>query len=269
MYYEILISGKAFPLNGTIPIAFKFTPLAKVRLHRIKIFLSETVQYYCRDKKVNRLEASRKLVVFEKQPQKPGEALPHDVVSREPGFMSSGSSGVGVSSSRTLPPQMATPTRPGGAISRLGRSSITRTLSIRDDPSAPSLLGDLEGGNASGVSTEFEVNVPLPGCQPVPTPSDYRNRNAPLIPKCFHHTTIWANIVVNHWIKIVLRISKADENAQNKSKRRHFEISIDTPIHLLSVFPPIYCINFSAVLKPIHIFPPILIPRQFPFQGQI
>ena len=266
MYYEILISGKAFPLNGTIPIAFKFTPLAKVRLHRIRILLSENVEYYCRDKKVHRSEGMRKILLFEKQAQK-SEEPPHGVVGRETSFASSSSSGVAVFGSRTLPPQMATPAHPGG-IPRIDRPSMTRNPTIRD-LSAYSILGNLEGGDASGVSTEFEVNVPLPGCQIVRTPIDYRNKNSPLIPVRFHHTTIWSNIVVHHWIKIVLRVSKADENAENKTKRRHFEISIDSPIHLLSVFPKMYSINLSVVLKSICIFLHILIPRQFALQDQI
>ena len=208
-------------------MAFKFTPLAKVRLHRIKVFLSENVEYYCRDKKVHRIEPMRKLLVFEKQAQRSGEVSPHGVVGREPNFMSSGSSEVGVSGSRPTP----SPFRPGGS-PRVGRPTIGRQATLRDDFSAHSLLGNLEGGDGSGVSTEFEVNVPLPGCQVVRTPIDYRNKNSPLLPIRFHHTTIWPNIVVHHWIKIVLRISKTEEN---KSKRRHFEISIDSPIHLLSV----------------------------------
>lgn len=269
LYYEILISGKAFPLNGTIPIAFKFTPLAKVRLHRIKIFVSENVEYYCNDKKVHRLEAKRKILLFEKQAEKSGEVSSQGVVGREPSFMSSGISGVGVSGPRTFSPQIVAPTRPGGAISRIGRPSISRYPTIKDDPSAPSLLGDLEGGDASGVGTEFEVNVPLPGCQVVRIPVDIRNKNSPLIPMRFHHATIWPNILVHHWIKVVLRVSKADENAENKSKRRHFEISIDAPIRLLSVFPRMSCANFSAVLKPIHIFLHIIVPRQPHFQDQI
>jgi hypothetical protein len=138
--------------------------------------------------------------------------------------------GIGVSGSR---PANSSPLRPGG-LPRLGRPNVTRQHT-KDDFSAHSLLGNLEGGDASGMSTEFEVDVPLPGCQVVRTPIDSRTKNSPLIPVRFHHGTIWENIVVHHWIKIVLRISKTDDTAENKSKRRHYEISIDSPIHLLSV----------------------------------
>jgi len=241
LHYEILISGKAFPLNGVIPIAFKFTPLAKVRLHRIKVFLSENIEYYCRDKKVHRLEPMRKLLLFEKQAQRSGEVSPAGVLGREPSFMSfNPSSGIAVSGSRPAPPSSNhTSTGPASArgLPRRIRPGASRQHTTRDDPSAHSLLGNLEGGDGSGSSTEFEINVPLPGCGSVRTPIDARNKNSPLIPVRFHHTTIWSNIVVHHWIKIVLRISKADDSTENKGKRRHFEISIDSPIHLLSVQP--------------------------------
>ena len=223
-------------MNGVIPVAFKFTPLAKVRLHRIKIFLSENIEYYCRDKKVHRLEPRRKLLLYEKQAQKSGEGSPREGLVRQNSQTPAAASGVsatGVSVSGSRPP-VATPL---ARLPGLGRPIIPRQASSREDFSANSLLGNLEGGDASGVSTEFEVEVPLPGCQVVRAPLDSRNKNSPQIPVRFHHGTIWPNIAVHHWIKIVLRISKADESTENKSKRRHFEISIDSPIHLLSVLP--------------------------------
>lgn len=106
---------------------------------------------------------------------------------------------------------------------------------MRSSSFANSLLGNLEAGEAAAVGTEFEVDVPLPGCQPVRTRIDPGIKNSPMISAKFHHGTIWPNIVVHHWIKIILRVSKADESSEGKNKRRHFEISIDSPIHLLSV----------------------------------
>jgi len=182
----------------------------------------------------------RKFLVFEKQAQKSGEVSPAGILGREPSFLSSGqsfsSSGIAVSGSRPLafPNSAALPAAARGQPPRVVRPSVGRQPTL--DPSAHSLLGNLEGGDGTGGSTEFEINVPLPGCASVKAPIDMRNKNSPSIPVKFHHTTIWSNIVVHHWIKIVLRISKSDENSENKTKRRHFEISIDSPIHLLSVY---------------------------------
>jgi hypothetical protein len=191
---------------------------------------------------VHRMEPMRKLLLYEKQAQKSGEVSPRGVVGREPSFMSSASTsvsgGIAVAGSR---PSNPNPLRSGSLpIARIARPLVARQSTAKDDISAHSLLGNLEGSDASGVSTEFEVDVPLPGCQPVKTPIDPRNKNSPMIPVKFHHGTIWPNITVHHWIKIVLRISKVDDTAENKSKRRHFEISIDSPIHLLSVHPSFY-----------------------------
>jgi arrestin-related trafficking adapter 3/6 len=254
LHYEILISGKAFPLNGIIPVAFKFTPLAKVRLHRIKVFLSENVEYYCRDKKVHRMEPMRKLQVFEKVAQKSSsENAPTGSIVREPSFLGTAGSGIGISGTRQSPAAQNA-SRPT-TLSRMGRPGIPRLATVKDDLTTHSLLGNLEGGDASGISTEFEIDIPLPGCQAVRTPLDIRNKNSPLVPVKFHHGTIWSNIVVHHWIKIVLRISKADET--NRGKRRHFEISIDSPIHLLSVSLYLYYSDYSVVLKQILIYLPI------------
>lgn len=198
----------------------------------------------------------RKLLLYEKQAQKSGEVSPRGVLGREPSFMSSastsGSGGIAVSGSR---PSNPNPLR-SGSLPRIARPLVTRNPTAKDDISVHSLLGNLEGSDASGVSTEFEVEVPLPGCQSVKTPIDPRNKNSPMIPIKFHHGTIWPNITVHHWIKIVLRISKVDETAENKSKRRHFEISIDSPVHLLSVF-----------LSPYLLLTIVSIPSKYIFTG--
>lgn len=47
-----------------------------------------------------------------------------------------------------------------------------------------------------------------------------------------HPDTSFENIQCDHWIKISLRISRKDPT--NPEKRKHFEISIDSPIHLCS-----------------------------------
>lgn len=243
-------------------MAFKFTPLSKVRLHRIKIFLSQNVEYWCRDKKVHRLQPVRKLLLYEKQAQKSGENSPISPLGNPESNFFPGTSGVGVAGPRNSPV-------PARGLPRLSRPQPFRRSSLRDDTSNHNLLGNLEGGDASGVSTEFEFNVSLPGCRAVRTPLDSKNQSSPLIPVRFHHGTIWPNIQVHHWIKIVLRISKVDETSRDKPKRRHFEISIDSPIHLLSVCRDMYKTNSSVDLKRIHPFPRIVIPPQYLLQVQI
>jgi hypothetical protein len=128
LHYDIVISGKSFPLGTSIPIAFKLTPLAKVRCHRIKIFISENVGYYCKNKKVHRLDPTKKLQLFEKRADAPA-------VSTFEG------SSVRVTA--------------GGGAQGLDWSDVVN--------GTDNLLGDLTGSPNVGP-TEMEFNVQLPGC---------------------------------------------------------------------------------------------------------
>ncbi|KAK6333382.1 hypothetical protein TWF718_011196 [Orbilia javanica] len=187
LHYDIVISGKSFPMGSQIPIAFKLTPLAKVRCHRIKIFVTENVEYFCRNKKIHRIERAKKVQIYEKRAD-------GAVTGVYPG------SSVRV----TAGGRHGDPDNPD---SELGP----------DQRLGDNLLGDLEGDIIG--PTEMEFNVRLPGC------------GAKQEEK-IHFDTTYKNIQVHHWIKIVMRLSKVDPN--DPSKRRHFEISIDSPFHILS-----------------------------------
>ncbi|KAK9458689.1 uncharacterized protein V1516DRAFT_630195 [Lipomyces oligophaga] len=158
LHYDIVIGGKAFPLGGRVPVAFKLTPLAKVRCHRIRILLTEHVEYFARNKKVHRIEPVRKFLLYE-----------HSA----------------------------------------------------DGDNVDNLLGDLDDGMETAGPVEFEFNAKIPGCNQVIKGSQR-----------VHPDTTYPNIKIHHWIKIILRLSKADE--ADPTRRRHFEVSIDSPFHLLS-----------------------------------
>ncbi|KAI9753179.1 MAG: glycine cleavage system H-protein subunit [Chaenotheca gracillima] len=194
LHYDIVISGKSFPLGSQVPIAFKLTPLAKVQCHRIKVYVTENIEYYCREKRVHRLEPTRKVHLFEKRADGPSS-------STFPG-----------SSMRILA---------GGGVeydyrqaAAQGDENVTRDMT--------NLLGDLEGEHNVGP-TEMEFSVQLPSCSSLRELSGAQR---------LHFDTTYQNIQVHHWIKIVMRLSKPD--ASESGKRRHFEISIDSPFHILS-----------------------------------
>lgn len=195
LHYDIVISGKSFPLGSQVPIAFKLTPLAKVQCHRIKVLVTENIEYFCSNKKVHRMEPTRKVQLFEKR----ADQLPQ---STFPGSTMRVTSGGGVPYEQ-------------------------RAQAARGDPFLPAdstnLLGDLNGDTNIGP-TEMEFNVQLPSCQAM---KEERARSHRL-----HFDTTYQNIQVHHWIKIVMRLSKPD--ATDPTKRRHFEISIDSPFHILS-----------------------------------
>ncbi|KAI9837312.1 MAG: hypothetical protein M1819_000386 [Sarea resinae] len=194
LHYDIVISGKSFPLGTQIPIAFKLTPLAKVQCHRIKVFVTENIEYFCHNKRVHRMEPTRKVLLFEKRADGPS-------TSTYPG-----------SSIRITA---------GGGVDYDSRESAARGEEYIN-PGCTNLLGNLDGEYNVGP-TEMEFNVQLPSC------SDVKDKDKG---QKLHWDTTFQNIQVHHWIKIVMRLSKPDPN--DSSKRRHFEISIDSPFHILS-----------------------------------
>jgi hypothetical protein len=164
MHYDIVISGKSFPLGAQVPIAFKLTPLAKVQCHRIKVFVTESVEYYCNNKRVHRMEPTRKVQLFEKRADSPP-------TSTFPG-----------STMRIVS---------GGGVPYDLRAAAARGEDI--PPSDPTnLLGNLEGERNIGP-TELEFNVQLPSCSSMKE----KDKNLRL-----HFDSTYSNIQVHHWIKV-------------------------------------------------------------------
>lgn len=156
--YDIVIGSKSIILDLYLPLAFRFVPLfGKVALHRIRIYLTETNEYFCADKKVHRLEPSKKFLLMEHKAQK-------------------------------------------------GKSLLSQNE--QDDFEEDILPKELE----------FQLYVPQELDSRVHTK--------------IHPDTSFDNIQSHHWIKIGLRISKSDP--ENPGKRKHYEISIDSPLKVLS-----------------------------------
>jgi arrestin-related trafficking adapter 3/6 len=165
LHYDIVISGKSFPLGATVPIAFKLTPLAKVQCHRIKVFVTENIQYFTINKRVHRLEPTRKVQLFEKRADAP-----------------------------------STSAYPGSAVRITAGGGIPwdhRQAAAIGDENVPrdqiNLLGNLEDDAAGIGPTEMEFDVKLPTCPQMKE----RGRSERL-----HFDTTYQNIQVNHWIKV-------------------------------------------------------------------
>jgi hypothetical protein len=213
LHYDIVISGKSFPLGSSVPIAFKLTPLAKVQCHRIKVFVTENIQYFTSNKRVHRLEPTRKVQLFEKRADGPS-------VSSYPG------SSIRITAGGGIPYDYR-------AAAAQGEETVPRDTT--------NLLGNLDNDSGSIGPTEMEFNVQLPSCALM---------REKVKSERLHFDTTYSNIQVNHWIKvsmkptilfivlvltyskIVMRLSRPDEN--DSGKRRHFEISIDSPFNILS-----------------------------------
>lgn len=165
LHYDIVISGKSFPLGSSVPIAFKLTPLAKVQCHRIKVFVTENIQYFTNNKKVHRLEPTRKVQLFEKR------AETHST-SSYPG-----------SSMRIL--------SGGGVPYDYRQAAAAGDEDVPHD--STNLLGNLDADSVSIGPTEMEFNVQLPSCHQM---------KDKLRSERLHFDTTYSNIQVNHWIKV-------------------------------------------------------------------
>lgn len=165
LHYDIVISGKSFPLGSSVPIAFKLTPLAKVQCHRIKIYVTENIQYFTNNKKVHRLEPTRKVQLFEKRAD-----------------------------------SISTSSYPGSSMRVISGGGVPydyRQAAANGDENVPhdntNLLGNLDNDSGNIGPTEMEFNVQLPSCHQMKE----RLRTERL-----HFDTTYSNIQVNHWIKV-------------------------------------------------------------------
>ena len=164
LHYDIVISGKSFPLGSKVPIAFKLTPLAKVQCHRIKVFITENTEYFCSGKRVHRMEPTRKVLLFEKRADGPS-------MSRFTGSTMKVLSGGGIPYDQ-----------------RRAAASGEEVMPV----DTTNLLGRLDGDSNIGP-TEMEFFVQLPGCQ------DNLEKESQ---SHLHFDTTYTNIQVHHWIKV-------------------------------------------------------------------
>ncbi|KAJ4483523.1 hypothetical protein J3R30DRAFT_1795172 [Lentinula aciculospora] len=56
LHYLITISGRSFPIGGTIPIEITLMPLEKVRVHRVSVVIEQKIEYYTQFKRVERTD---------------------------------------------------------------------------------------------------------------------------------------------------------------------------------------------------------------------
>ncbi|KAL8349096.1 hypothetical protein RB601_002063 [Gaeumannomyces tritici] len=219
LHYDIMISGKSFPIGTRIPIAFKLTPLAKVQVHKIKIFVTESIEYWTSDRRVTRKDQGRKMLLLERTAGKPLDTKAYE------------GSEVRVLRGGELTPDERQCARAAAACRRhteaqRAQAHLAGACVVEPLPEpTENLLGDLDLGLESyWAATEMEMNVQLPTCEMMA-----RDKSKRLNPDCS-----WKNVNVFHWIKIVMRISRLDPDDPAGQRRRHFEISIDSPFTVLN-----------------------------------
>ncbi|KAF5664137.1 arrestin containing protein [Fusarium heterosporum] len=212
LHYDIVISGKSFPIGSKIPIAFKLTPLAKVQVHKLKVYVTESIEYWTNDKRVTRKDPGRKILLLEKSAGKP----------LDPSYSSSE---IHTLRGGELDPEQRRQAREAAARRRTQEASRRQTTAEPLPEPSANLLGDLDLGlETIWGATEIEANVQIPTCEMMA-----KNKELRLNPDCS-----WKNVNVFHWIKVVMRISRLDPEDPTGTKRRHFEISIDSPFTVLN-----------------------------------
>lgn len=183
LHYDIVISGKSFPLGSKIPIAFKLTPLAKVQVHKLKVYVTESIEYWTTDKRVTRKDPTRKILLLEKSAGKP---LDSNWATSEVNTLRGGEPS----------PEQRRQAREMANFRRLREAAQQgRSADPLPEPTN-NLLGDLDLGlEHMWGATEIEANVQLPTCQTMAKHKDLR----------LHADCSWKNVNVYHWIKVNLR----------------------------------------------------------------
>jgi arrestin-related trafficking adapter 3/6 len=182
LYYDIIISGKGFPVGSKIPITFQLTPLAKVRVHGLKVFVIESIEYWSNDRTAARKASSRKILLLSK--------LAGRTLAPSWSF-----SNLRTIRGGELSPEQRREAREMAARQRTAEASRQKiAVQPLPEPSA-NLLGDLDLGleNFWGP-TEIEVDVQIPTCGMMA-----RNENLKLYPEC-----TWRNVNIRHWIQVSL-----------------------------------------------------------------
>lgn len=180
LHYDIIISGKSFPVGSKIPIAFKLTPLAKVQVHKLKVFVTESTEYWTNDRRVTRKDPGRKLLLLEKTAGKPLDK----VYER---------SDIRVLTGGELTAADRSEARAAAARRRTMEAERSHTIPEPLPEPSENILGDLDLGlETYWGSTEIEMNVQLPTCEQMA-----KDKTMKLNPDCS-----WKNVNVFHWIKV-------------------------------------------------------------------
>lgn len=66
VYYDLVISGRSFPLGSHIPINLKFAQVAKAECHRVKIYVTENIQYWNLKKRMYRSYPRKQVLLMDK-----------------------------------------------------------------------------------------------------------------------------------------------------------------------------------------------------------
>ncbi|THH33044.1 hypothetical protein EUX98_g1120 [Antrodiella citrinella] len=76
MQYLLTISGRSFPIGGTIPIVLTFVPWTKMKIYRLHVFLEEHIDYLTQFKRVARTDTVSRIPLMTMNPGRDDVLLP-------------------------------------------------------------------------------------------------------------------------------------------------------------------------------------------------
>ncbi|KAA8915247.1 hypothetical protein TRICI_002604 [Trichomonascus ciferrii] len=226
LHYEILIPQKFIPLGSSVPMAIKLTPLEKIMVHRVRVHVVETVEYrYSTDTSISFTDRSLKILLFEKKAQT-------EKIEPDKGSSSSSGHGGGLHLLKPLrheqPKKRQREKLTGNLLHYLNASNIERsgasTSESIEDAAATTIdctlpfLSEPAKWDDSAAANYFSNSTYYPDKISKQLHPD--SQNCPYIK-------------IRHRFTISFRISKQDPG---DTKRRHFEVKIDTPVHFLSKY---------------------------------
>lgn len=187
MRYQIALSGKAFPIGGTIPISIRLMPLTKCKIFRLTIALEEKTDYFAAGKKVARHETPRRFILFAaKNAEKKDRSDPLLPI---------------LSESTTAAKE--SPLAPLARQAALNNPREFSDLVNPEDDVYASLLDPMGPWH-------LEKDLFVPDC------------HSRIKFSTKHEET---NISVQHWLKVTIRVERGDDAAMDsKGRRKQFDI---------------------------------------------
>lgn len=188
MRYQVALSGKAFPIGGTIPFSVRLMPLAKCKVHRLSACLEEKTDYFALGKKVARHETPKRFfMLFVKQPEKLERIVP---------LLPIISSDVKAAINSPLAPL---------ALKAAHDNPVPGSFEVdQEDDAVYASLMDPQG------PWHLEKDLKVPDCA-----------------TAIHFSTKHAktNITVAHVLKVTIRVERGDDDALDaKGRRKQFDI---------------------------------------------
>ncbi|VVT44609.1 uncharacterized protein SAPINGB_P000473 [Magnusiomyces paraingens] len=237
LHYEIMCPKKYIPLGTSIPLSIKLTPIDKVQVHRVRVQVIEVVNYICaKSDLLQHVEPIRKVTLFQ---QRAPSTEPKEPKPLQPVTSTSSSLDKNKKKSNLTPGNLLNYLKsPTASTSTKHAPSSTNTNNQSNSliNTTSDLNSDL--GELLSATTEISCTLPFVSREDnwdsvashhfISPPPDSKYFQF-LRPDAIHNPFIH----VRHRLHVSFRLSKKDSQ---DSKRRYFEVLIDTPIHFLSKY---------------------------------